>query len=214
PTATDNCQLDFVRCIPPPGSVFPIGPTLVTCCAVDKAGNFNCCSFRVTVNCPSNCVQAVCPSNIVVDCAGPNCAVVTYQAYAIDNCTGVELPLICVPPSGSTFALGVTTVCCTTPPTVPPAGAEIVCCFKVTVRPDLVPPTITCPSNIVVISPNCASVDVKYDAPTATDNCQLDSVVCNPPSGSPFPLGGTTVTCCATDKAGKSDCCSFTVSVR
>src|SRR6185436_7608209 len=96
----------------------------------------------------------------------------------------------------------------------PAAGPVIYCCFTVTVRPDSTPPTILSPSNIVVISPNCTPLDVSYPPPSASDDCQLDSVVCNPPSGSPFPLGVTTVTCCARDKAGNTNCCNFTVTVR
>jgi hypothetical protein len=37
-------------------------------------------------------------------------------------------------------------------------------------------------------------------------------VVCNPPSGSSFPTGITTVTCTATDAAGNTASCSFVVS--
>src|SRR6185369_1539389 len=157
PSATDDCQLDYVRCLPPSGSFFPPGITAVTCCAVDKAGNSNCCNFTITVRCPTNCIRIVCPSNIVVNCAGPNGAPVTYDSHAIDDCTGAELAVNCFPPSGSNFPLGITQVCCTNGPA---AGPVIYCCFNVTVRPDTTPPTILCPSNIVVISPNCTPLDV------------------------------------------------------
>src|SRR5262249_38763837 len=36
--------------------------------------------------------------------------------------------------------------------------------------------------------------------------------VCSPPSGSSFPVGATTVTCTATDAAGNSASCSFTIT--
>src|SRR5262249_3010878 len=52
---------------------------------------------------------------------------------------------------------------------------------------------------------------VNYPAPQASDNCSLMSVACNPPSGSTFPIGTTTVTCTATDAAGNMSSCSFTV---
>jgi len=211
PTATDNCQLDYVRCTPPSNSPFPVGVSTVLCCAVDKAGNSNCCNFTVTVRCPTNCIQVVCPTNVVVDCAGPNGAVVTYTAYAIDTCTGVTVPLTCSRPSGSVFPIGATIVCCTN---TAAAAAPVWCCFDVTVRTDTQPPTITCPSNIVVTSPNCVPINVPYPAPTATDNCQLDSVTCNPPATFNFPVGVTTVTCCAVDKSGNSNCCNFTITVR
>jgi hypothetical protein len=211
PIATDNCQLDSVVCNPPATFAFPIGTTVVTCCARDKAGNTNCCSFTVTVRCPSNdCVRIVCPTNIVNDCGGPNGGPVTYNAYAINTCTGGILPVTCSRPSGSFFPLGTTTVCCTNT-----IGTSVQwCCFDVTVRPDVIPPVITCPSNMVVISPNCTKMIVDYPNPTADDNCKLDSVVCTPPSGSSFAVGVNTVTCCAKDLAGNSSCCTFTITVR
>jgi hypothetical protein len=36
-------------CVPPPGSLFPRGTTLVTCTATDFAGNETRCHFTVTV---------------------------------------------------------------------------------------------------------------------------------------------------------------------
>lgn len=36
--------------------------------------------------------------------------------------------------------------------------------------------------------------------------------MCNPPSGSTFPMGFTTVTCTATDASGNTASCSFVVS--
>jgi len=56
-------------------------------------------------------------------------------------------------------------------------------------------------------------VVVNYDPPVASDNCPGVQVACVPPSGSCFPLGTSTVTCTATDLAGNTASCSFTVSV-
>jgi hypothetical protein len=49
--------------------------------------------------------------------------------------------------------------------------------------------------------------------PTASDNCPMVTAICNPPSGTCFPVGTTTVTCTATDMSGNTATCSFTVSV-
>jgi hypothetical protein len=43
-------------------------------------------------------------------------------------------------------------------------------------------------------------------------NCPGLVVACNPPSGSCFPIGVTTVVCTATDTAGNTATCSFTVT--
>jgi hypothetical protein len=77
------------------------------------------------------------------------------------------------------------------------------------------PPTIQCPSNILAVAarPGIASVVINYNQPQVSDNCSVASVVCNPPSGSAFPAGITTVTCTATDRAGNAAQCSFTVTV-
>jgi hypothetical protein len=54
---------------------------------------------------------------------------------------------------------------------------------------------------------------VNYPAPLASGGTGNVVVVCNPPSGSVFPVGTTTVTCTATDAAGNSASCSFNVTV-
>ena len=38
-----------VTCVPPSGSVFPAGTTVVTCSASDQVGNTSTCTFEVTV---------------------------------------------------------------------------------------------------------------------------------------------------------------------
>lgn len=49
PMVTDNCPGATVVCLPPSGSSFPVGTTLVTCNATDTSGNTAECSFTVTV---------------------------------------------------------------------------------------------------------------------------------------------------------------------
>src|SRR5690606_23041614 len=56
---------------------------------------------------------------------------------------------------------------------------------------------------------------INYNAPTATDNCAVESIVqiAGLASGSTFPIGTTTNTYVATDIYGNTDICSFTVTV-
>jgi hypothetical protein len=55
---------------------------------------------------------------------------------------------------------------------------------------------------------------VSYPAASATDNVNGTLIpVCNPASGSPFPIGTTTVRCTATDRAGNTGEASFDVTV-
>ncbi len=71
---------------------------------------------------------------------------------------------------------------------------------------------IKCPTNI--INTSCRDVEnVTYSLPTASSTCgPITSVVCVPPSGSPFPVGTTVVTCTATDAQGHSAQCQFSVT--
>ncbi|MBI3949178.1 MAG: HYR domain-containing protein [Acidobacteria bacterium] len=205
-TATDNCPGATISCTPASGSTFPLGTTTVTCTATDAVGNGNTstCSFTVTVvddeapvlTCPANITQANDP--------GACSAVVTYSpATATDNCD-TSLTVTCSPASGSAFPVGTTTVTCSATDT---AGNTGTCSFTVTVN-DTQPPTITCPANIT--GAECGA-PVTYAA-TATDNCPGVTAVCNPPSGSTFPVGTTTVTCTATDASGNMATCNFTVT--
>ena len=90
------------------------------------------------------------------------------------------------------------------------------CSFTVRVN-DTQPPTITCPGTINtaagVSCPIASNQVVTFNNPPATDNCPGVTVACNPPSGSTFPVGCTTVTCTATDASGNTATCAFQVCV-
>lgn len=92
------------------GSFFPIGTTTVNCTATDSDTNTASDSFTVTVTDSESPVLTV-PANIEVNATGTDGADVTYTASATDNSGAV--PVSCVPPSGSTFPVGTTTVTCT-----------------------------------------------------------------------------------------------------
>ena len=71
-------------------------------------------------------------------------------------------------------------------------------------------PSITCPSDVVITFSQAF-----WPNPTATDNVDTSpDISCTIDSGSTFPLGVTTVECAATDAAGNSATCSFTVTRR
>ena len=52
------------------------------------------------------------PADLAADATGPDGALVEYAASAVDDVDGT-VPVTCTPPSGSTFAIGTTTVTCT-----------------------------------------------------------------------------------------------------
>ena len=146
-----------------------------------------------------------CPANITTTAATGQCgAMVNYSAPITSGDCGA--PVTCTPPSGSLFAVGTTTVNCTTP-------SQNSCSFNVTVR-DTQAPAVTCPSDIVTnAATNQCAATVNFTA-TASDNCPGATVSCAPASGSTFQVGVTTVNCQATDAAGNTSAsCSFTVRV-
>jgi len=78
---------------------------------------------------------------------------------------------------------------------------------------DNTPPFISCPSNINVVADrgSCSAI-VNYTI-SANDDSGVPSVVTNFPSGSAFPIGTTTINATASDVAGNSSNCSFTITV-
>jgi hypothetical protein len=127
----------------------------------------------------------------------------------LDACSPVG-PVTCVPPPGSFFPVGITPVQCTA---MDAAGNVGTCSFMVRVI-DAQRPTITCPADISVTNAHDAATAVVTFNPTVSDNCPgLGLPICNPPSGSAFPVGTTTVTCSAIDASGSASQCSFRVTV-
>jgi hypothetical protein len=147
-----------------------------------------------------------CPPDMTVEKEPGQCgAVVTYG-----NATGTGADcgtIECSPPSGTVFPIGTTNVIC-----FGSSGGP--CAFAVTVT-DPQPATITCPANISTTesSPGLGFSVVNYPSPTLNDNCPAPLSACNPPSGSSFPVGTTTVTCETGDGSSSTVTCTFTVTV-
>ncbi|MGD0058421.1 MAG: right-handed parallel beta-helix repeat-containing protein [Verrucomicrobiia bacterium] len=80
-------------------------------------------------------------------------------------------------------------------------------------------------TNAVLVINNCTNITasvgsaqlsavVTFPTPTAANNCLMPTTVtCVPASGAIFPLGTTPVTCTATDGAGNTASCTFSVTV-
>jgi predicted extracellular nuclease len=111
PTATDNLDAEVpVSCEPASGSLFPLGNTGVLCSSEDAAGNTASAWFTVTVQ-DTTPPKLTVPENITAEADSPAGKVVLFQASASDAVTAVP-NTACTPASGSTFALGTTTVNC------------------------------------------------------------------------------------------------------
>ncbi|MBI4600868.1 MAG: HYR domain-containing protein, partial [Planctomycetes bacterium] len=230
PTATDACDAKpAVDCVPPPGSLFPMGQTEVVCTARDMSGNEMTCTFLVTVR-DTTPPQITCPGDLRPECTGPDGAVVEFTVTAADRCDP-EVTVTCEPPSGTLFPIGSTTVRCRTQDD---SGNAAECSFTVTVV-DTTPPSITCPADMIVEGttsgqpphkpagwppgsnppPNMITATVVYAVPTADDRCQTEDVqvTCDPPPGTRLGFGEHTVTCRARDRAGNEAACTFKVTV-
>ena len=206
-SATDPDDAATVSCAPGSGSTFPLGPTTVACTATDTHGNTANASFTITVKDTTPPVITT-PGNITAEATGPSGAAVSYTATASDAVDGSVTP-ICSPASGSTFALGTTTVNCTA---TDAHGNAANGSFTVMVQ-DTTPPALTPPANITAEATGPSGAAVSY---TATASDAVDGSVtpiCSPASGSTFALGTTTVNCTATDTHGNATNGSFTVTV-
>ena len=148
------------------------------------------------------------PDNITVPCdLGRTTATVRYEVTATDDFPGVTV--ISLPPSGSAFPIGVTTVTATA---VDASGHRVQKTFTITVT-DSMPPTVMCPTDLLKATDAGTSNAVVRFTVTATDNIPGVSVSCSPASGSTFQLGITTVVCAARDARGNTANCMFTVTV-
>lgn len=95
----------------------------------------------------------------------------------------------------------------------PLPGAGKVALLKILSCGDTTPPTISCPGDVVVSTdPDECSAEVNYTV-TADDDNPGVTLSCSPASGSTFPKGDTLVSCTATDAAGNTASCEFTVRV-
>jgi hypothetical protein len=209
--ATDVVGVTSFSCTPASGSAFGIGTTTVTCTASDAAGNSATNSFHITVVDTTGPMFSNVPADITVNTTGTS-AVVTWMDPTANDLVDGPRPVTCTPASGSTFALGTTTVTCTASDT---RGNTSTASFTVTVNhvQDTTPPVITVPADISAEATSPAGAVVTYTA-TATDNVAVATFGCTPASGSTFPLGTTTVTCTATDTSGNTSTATFHVTVR
>ena len=176
-------------------------------------GNTTSAAATLTVIDTTPPVLSGCPANIT-NLADPGlCStVVTWtNPTAFDACEGV-LPVSCLPTNGSRFSQGITIVTCTAKDS---SGNSNTCSFLVTVLDKQAPAITGCPGNLTNYSaPGLKAAVVTWPTPTAMDNCDgLVPVTCNPPSGSAFGEGVTTVVCQAGDSSGNTNSCTFNVTV-
>ena len=215
-TATDNCAAPSITLVSGQASntSFPVGVNTVIYRATDPSNNSSTCSFTVTVT-DATAPTITCPPNVIANNPSNACSVTAVYGSitATDNCTAPTITLASGQASNTSFPVGVSTVVYRA---TDPSGNSATCSFTVTVK-ELIPPTITCPANVMVNSPsNECSATATYGSITATDNCTAPSITLasGQASNTVFPVGINTVVYRATDVSGNSSTCSFTVTVK
>jgi len=215
--ATDNCGVDMVICSPASGSTFLLGQDVVTCIAVDLAGNMSqTCTFQVEV------VPSVLFANVTMvndeSCPGQGDG-------AIDVTTSDGLA-----PYSYAWSNGATTEDITG---LDPGmygltvTDNIGCQYSTTVTvstvPDTEDPFVSCTGPVFIADAdpsNCSDAIVNFQADVEssmmpTDNCRVAMIICSPASGSVFPLGQSVVVCQAYDTSLNSSLqCTFTLEVQ
>ncbi|WP_198666921.1 HYR domain-containing protein [Taibaiella helva] len=237
PIATDNCtssgNLVWTKSHQP-GDVFPVGMTQVSYTATDAAGNVSAtCTFNVVVTDNTAPVLTGCPASVQVNtgAGATGCdAVATWtEPAATDNCTpAANLVWTKSHQPGDVFPVGTTTVTYTA--TDAAGNVSAACTFDVTVTDNTAPVFSNCPtsmSNIATNSNGCTA-EIATAAPAVTDNCNMSALTwtlsgatsaASPTTGMnylgthTFATGTTTVTYTATDAAGNTQTCSYTVEV-
>jgi gliding motility-associated-like protein len=208
---SDNCQVASISIDSTTFDISELGPNNVRFTAIDVNNNRDSIIEVVTVLDTISPIVANCPSNITASTALNSCdALVTWIApIASDN--GQLDSLIGSYVIGSAFPLGTTTI---TYIAYDQSMNTDTCSFTITVIDSVAPIIANAPSNITVSNDTgqCGAV-VSWILPTATDNCQLDSLVSSLSVGALLTLGTTTVTYIAYDAAMNTDTISFTVTV-
>jgi hypothetical protein len=154
------------------------------------------------------------PANITAEATGSTGAAVSFTATGDDAEQGAIEP-VCTPASGSTFALGTTSVTCTVTDV---AGASASAPFNVTVV-DTTKPTISAGPTQTLEATSAAGAAASYTTSASDVVDGAITPVCTAASGSTFGINPTTsqtttVTCTATDAAGNSASASFTITVQ
>ncbi len=171
------------------GTVFNSGINTVTVTATNSCGTVTS-TFTVTVH---DIEQPSIGTNQDItqgNDAGACGAVVTFTApTATDNCIGTSV--VCTPSSGSTFAIGTTTVTCVATDANSNTSSST---FLITIN-DTELPTITAPIDIT----SCDGSNIVLGNAVASDNCPNITITNNAPSS--FSVGTSVVTWTVTDAA-------------
>lgn len=202
PTITDLIDsAPTVEIVPPSGSLFPIGSTIVSVTATDAAGHVALCTFPVTVQ-DTVAPALTCPDPITVSAQGAGGTQVSYSAPSASDAVDPSPAVQASPASGSLFPIGVTVVNVTATDSY---GNQSTCSFTIEIV-DQTPPVISLggPSELR-LECNVDSYDPNVWLASALDD--IDGAVAVQVGGDVVDaasLGTYTLTFDAVDGAGNS----------
>ena len=220
PAASDNCPGVTVSGVRSDAAAlnapYPFGVTTITWTAKDASNNTSSCTQTITVTDTEKPVIVNLPASFTINALNNNCSnlVGWTKPTATDNCgvaSIVSNDLTFESLGYSLLSVGVNTITYTATDI---HGNTTTASFTITVVDNQAPIITGCPGNITVNAAQgrCDNV-VNWNPPTASDNCPGVSLSTNHISGEAFPVGATLVTYTATDHAGLTTTCSFTVTV-
>jgi gliding motility-associated-like protein len=228
PTVFDNCDFEltntvvyppgfgFAQNVPNTNNYFPVGTSTVTYIATDLSGGSATCTFQVTVVDVQAPTFVVAPQDTTIYAVADDCSAPYSwpEPVVIDNCEVDTVFFETVPAgfnNGDDFPVGETTVIYTA---IDIYGNSSNHTFIITVIDTTGPVFDNCPADIVINStPGECGVFVFWPEVTATDNCQVASIVADINSGTYFLVGTWPVVITATDIYGNTTLCEFTVTV-
>jgi hypothetical protein len=202
---------DGPGCGDTPGvTITPVGPgstsVTLTQTANNTGGTFNVstATFTVNVASPADTVAPVIDAHadVTAEATSNSGATVTYTApNAVDNVDGT-FAATCSPASGTTFALGNTTVTCNAQDA---AGNNATPTTFVVHVVDTTAPVIAAHADVTAEATGPTGAIVNYTSPATSDAVDGAGVAtCSLASGTLFALGDTTVNCDAQDAAGNN----------
>lgn len=208
PTGTDNCSAVSVSSTHNPGTLFPIGTTLVTYTITDVANNKSYNTFNVIVKDEIAPLITGCVNDITLTANTTCTARANWTHPTITDNSGNATVTRSHDP-GTYFPLGTTRVLYTAKDA---AGNTSTCAFNVIVEDKTKPVFTGCPSNIIANANAACEAVVTWTVPTASDNCSV-TLTSTHQSGTTFPFGTTQVKYTAVDASGNSSTCSFNITV-
>jgi hypothetical protein len=208
-TASDTCAGTLT--VTTTGSVNVNSPGSYTLTYTATDPSLNTGTATRTVNVVDTTKPVInCPSDISSYTTTLGGTIVTFSATAQDTCTGTITPA-CVPPSGSSFALGVTTVNCTA---TDGSQNSSTCSFTVTLLPNHAP--IAGDNNMGALNNRAQKISLEKilanDSDSDGDVLTITTVSSSSTNGGSVTLSATGVTYLAVPGFVGTDRFTYTVS--